>query len=201
MTAYSWLALPIGYLLGSIPSAYLIGLLFGKVDMREAGDGRISAAAVYRKLGVIPFLLVVVIDVSKGALAVIIAYLMTGTPILFFNTYVDMPLIILLAGLLAVMGHLWSIFLKFRGGLGATVIYGVLAGLIIAQVLIAMIIGLVFFLITRKSGFGTAIIIILTSIVLLVQHQPLILVFYPFILILLMLIKRIQIRKLKRSVA
>jgi glycerol-3-phosphate acyltransferase PlsY len=173
MTAYSLLAIPIGYILGSIPSAYIIGQLFGKVDIREAGDGRISAAAVYRKLGVTPFLLVVVIDVSKGALAVIIAYLLTGTPIQVFHTFTSTPVIILVTGFVAVIGHLWSIFIKFRGGLGATVIYGVLAGLIIVQVLIAMIIGLAFFLITRKSGWGTVVIIILTSIVLLVQNQPL----------------------------
>jgi glycerol-3-phosphate acyltransferase PlsY len=200
MTAYSWLAIPIGYILGSIPSAYIIGRLFGQLDIREAGDGRISAAAVYRKLGIIPFLTVVVIDVGKGALAVIVAHIMTGTPILIFHTFTQIPVIILLAGFFAVIGHLWSVFLKFRGGLGATVIYGVLAGLIIAQLLMAMVIGLIFFIITKKSGLGTAIIITLTSIVLFIQNQPIILALYPFVLIFLMLLKRIQIKKVSRTV-
>lgn len=97
----------LGYLLGSIPSAYIVGRLVGKIDVREEGDGRISASVVHRKLGLLPFLLVVVMDVVKGAIAVIIAGLLT-----------DSLIVVLLSGFAAVLGHNWSVFLKFKGGVG-----------------------------------------------------------------------------------
>jgi glycerol-3-phosphate acyltransferase PlsY len=201
MTAYSLLAIPIGYIIGSIPSSYIIGRLFGKVDMREAGDGRISAAAVYRKIGLIPYLLVVTIDIGKGTLAIIFAYLLTDSPILFGLRSAEIPVIVLLTGIFTVAGHSWSIFLKFKGGLGATAICGVLIGTMIFPLSIGLVTGLTFFLITRKSGLGTVIILAVTSIVLLVQNQPVILVLFPLALLFLMFLKRIQISRFSRSVA
>jgi glycerol-3-phosphate acyltransferase PlsY len=201
MTIYSFLAIPIGYLLGSMPSAYIIGRLIGKIDLRTEGDGRISAAAIKKRLGVIPFLIVVVMDVCKGFLAVIIAKALVNSA-----TVDDLPLIPLLivlgTGFVAVIGHSWSPFVKFQGGLGATVIYGTLAGAFLwPQELIALVIGGITVVITRKSGFSTGVIIIALVIVLLVQKlfwspdmSP-ILIVYPLILILLMVVKRFQVRK------
>lgn len=178
------IAVILGYLLGSIPSAHIIGCLAGKVDVRKEGDGRISAAAVYRRLGVVSFLLVVVMDVGKGALAVLTARML-----------IESVIAVLITGFAAVVGHNWSIFLKFKGGLGATAIYGVLAGLVLWQFLIGAAIAAIPFLTTRKSGLSTAILIIAVSIVLLVQNSSLILVIYPLILILLMVLKRFQVSR------
>lgn len=201
MTIYSFLAIPIGYLLGSMPSAYIVGRLIGKTDIRMEGDGRISAAAVKKRLGVWPFLLVVVMDVCKGALATSIAKLLINSA-----TVDDLPIaplsIVMATGFVAVIGHSWSPFLRFRGGLGATVIYGTLAGMLLwPQELIALVVGGIAVLITRKSGFSTAVIIITLSLILLLQKliwspdmSP-ILVVYPLILILLMVVKRSQVSK------
>ena len=82
MELYSFLAIPIGYLFGSIPSTYIIGRLIGKTDMRTEGDGRISAAAVKKRVGFWPFILVVVMDVSKGTIAVVIARLFVHSSML-----------------------------------------------------------------------------------------------------------------------
>lgn len=177
----------LAYILGSISSAYIIGRLVGKIDMSREDDGRISASAAHKKLGVIPFLLVVVIDVGEGALAVLIARLLT-----------DSLIVVLLAGFAAVVGHNWSVFLKFKGGLGATTTYGVLLALVWWQTLIAAAVaGILFFTILKKSGLSTAILIGVLSVILLAQYifqnGPLILVFYPVVLILLMLLKRFQI--------
>lgn len=177
----------LGYLLGSIPSAYIVGRLVGKIDVREEGDGRISASVVHRKLGLLPFLLVVVMDVVKGAIAVIIAGLLT-----------DSLIVVLLSGFAAVLGHNWSVFLKFKGGLGATVTYGVLVTLVWWQTLIAAAVGGILFFTIKKSGLGTAVLIGIITAILLAQYLrwngPLILVPYPLVLILLMVLKRIQIR-------
>jgi len=177
----------LGYLIGAIPSAYIIGRLWGKIDVRGEPDGRISASVIHRKLGLIPFLLVVVMDVGEGALAVVIARLIT-----------DSQIIVLITGFAAVVGHDWSVFLKFKGGLGATTTYGVLVALIWWQTLIAAAVGGILYFTIKKSGLGTAILIAVITGILLAQYMlgkgPLILVGYPLILILLMLLKRFQIR-------
>jgi glycerol-3-phosphate acyltransferase PlsY len=210
MLIYSYLAVPIGYLLGSIPSAYIIGRLIGKTDMRTEGDGRISAAAVKKRMGFWPFLLVVVMDICKGLLAIFIARLLTHTPIEFIGDFSKSPLfipllpliLVLATGFLTVIGHNWSPFIKFQGGLGATVIYGVLGGLMcFPHEIIALVIGGISVLITRKSGFSTGVIIVVLVIILLLQkllwstEMSLLLVFYPILLILLMVAKRFQVSK------
>ena len=184
------IAVILGYLIGSIPSAYIIGRLMGKIDVRQEGDGRISAAAVHRKLGVVPFLLVVIMDVGVGVLAVLFAQMLTESLIA-----------VLIAGFAAVVGHNWSVFLKFRGGLGATTTYGVLVTLVWWQFLAVAAVAFGIFLIRKRQGSGlaTGILIVVLSIVLLLQSlfqdAPLILAIYPVILILLMLLKRFQISK------
>lgn len=173
----------LGYLLGSIPSAWIVAKMVGGTDLRDEGDGKISAAAVYRRLGLLPFLMVVAMDVGKGALAVSSARLVS-----------DPAAIRLATGMTAVVGHSWSPFLRFRGGLGATVIFGALAGLMIKEFLIAGAIALVPFLVTRRSGLSTAIIIVALPVVLLIEGQPWYLVSYPPALVGLMLLKKLQLR-------
>ena len=118
MNDHSLLCIPIALLLGAIPSALIVAMLAGKVDIRDEPDGKISAAAVYRRVGLLPFMTVVVMDIGKAALAVLIAqWLKAG------------PLTIMLAGAIAIVSHQWSIFLRFQGGRGATVIGGVLVAI------------------------------------------------------------------------
>jgi glycerol-3-phosphate acyltransferase PlsY len=184
------IAVILGYVIGSIPSAYIIGRLMGKIDVRQEGDGRISASAVHKRLGVVPFVLVVIMDVGEGVLAVLIAGMLT-----------ESLLVVLIAGFAAVVGHNWSVFLKFKGGLGATTIYGVLVCLVWWQLLVVAAAAFILFLIMKrkKSGLSTAVLIIALSIVLLVQYlfqnTPLILVIYPLVLILLMVLKRFQVSR------
>ena len=78
MAWYSILAVPLAYLIGSFPSTLIIGKLVGRTDMRVEGDGKISAAAVYRRMGRIPYAIVVIMDISKGALAVVAARALTA---------------------------------------------------------------------------------------------------------------------------
>lgn len=125
---------------------------------------------------------------GKGALAVFIASILTGSPILILAT-----------GFIAVIGHNWSVFLKLKGGSGACVIYGVLVYLVFLQFVIAGVLGGIFMVAMRKSGISTAIVIVSLSIILLVWSLTLdkdittVLVIYPIILIMLMVIKRFQI--------
>ena len=127
-----------GYLLGSIPSAYIAGRLKKGVDIRQVGGGNMGALNAIRELGWTVGSLVLFVDLGKGILAVLIArWLRLSLPW------------ILAAGFAAVVGHNWPVFLKFRGGKGGAAVMGVLLALVPLEFL---------------SGFAiTAIIVIITS--------------------------------------
>jgi glycerol-3-phosphate acyltransferase PlsY len=114
------LAIVLGYLLGSIPSAYLATRWAGGGDIRRLGGGNVGGLNVFREIGVGPALAVSVVDIGKGAAAVAIAYWGLKVP----EAYV------LLAGLAAVAGHNWMVWLKFSGGKGMGATFGVLAVLL-----------------------------------------------------------------------
>jgi len=112
-----FIAIILGYLLGSIPSAYIITRLVKGKDIRQLGGGNVGGLNVFREVGLWPALAAGITDVGKGAAAVSIAYWLLAVP----------PLLVLLAGLAAVIGHNWMVFLKFSGGKGMGPAIGVLA--------------------------------------------------------------------------
>jgi acyl phosphate:glycerol-3-phosphate acyltransferase len=111
----------LSYLLGSIPVGYLLVRLFKKQDIRTVGSGNIGATNVLRSggkgLGAATFLL----DVGKGALAVGIGYWLAAScaPALPIRT------VVAVAALFAVLGHIFPIWLRFRGGKGVATGFGV----------------------------------------------------------------------------
>jgi len=111
------IAIIISYLLGSIPSAYIVTRLVMGKDVRQLGGGNVGGLNVFREVGLWPALAVGIADLGKGAAAVAIAYWLLAVP----------PLFVLLAGLAAVIGHNWMVFLKFSGGKGMGPAIGVLA--------------------------------------------------------------------------
>ena len=110
------LAIIIGYLLGSIPSAYLATRLAGGGDIRRLGGGNVGGLNVFREVGIWPALAAGLFDFGKGAAAVAIAQWGLKAP----EAYV------LLAGLAAVVGHNWMVWLKFSGGKGMGAAIGAL---------------------------------------------------------------------------
>ncbi len=196
--------LPIALLLGSIPSAYIVAKLYGKTDIRDEPDGKISAAAVYRRVGLLSFIIVVVMDIGKAALAVLIAQWLKAA-----------PQWVMLAGALAVAGHQWSMFLRFQGGRGATAIAGVLVAACTVPTLIGAAIAGVLAWKTKNSTYSFAVGMIMISAVLFtmqwsdVTAPPLLiarpstpppltayhlLIAYPVILGLMMLLKALQVK-------
>jgi len=106
----------ISYLIGSFPTAYLVTRLTKGIDIRTAGSGNAGAANVHRVVGQGWGALVAVVDVLKGALAVLI----TGT------SAVTAPWLLSLAGIAAVLGHNYPVWLKFKGGKGVATTFGVM---------------------------------------------------------------------------
>ena len=116
------LSLLLGYLLGSIPSGYLAGRWCKGIDLRELGSGSTGATNVLRQVGKGPALVVFVIDVAKGAAAVLLAGALTQTTQL--NDWIQV-----LAGLAALAGHIWPVWLGFKGGKAVATGLGMFLGL------------------------------------------------------------------------
>lgn len=109
----------VGFLLGSIPASYLVGRWSRGIDLREHGSGNLGSTNVYRTLGIGAAIPVVLVDISKGALAVWIATL----PLLRVEQVAD--LVPLLAGIAAILGHSFSPWVGFKGGKGVATAAGV----------------------------------------------------------------------------
>src|SRR5262249_18356173 len=101
------------YLIGSIPFALLLARRWGS-DLRRVGSGNLGAANVMRASGVAAGVTVAMLDIGKGALSVLIADR--------FSTNPSVPAI---AGFAAVLGHIYPVWLKFRGGKGVATACGV----------------------------------------------------------------------------
>jgi glycerol-3-phosphate acyltransferase PlsY len=104
----------VGYSVGSLPLGFLITNRMRGVDLRRVGSGNVGAANVYRTAGLGIALLVVALDIAKGATSVVLAArLMAG---------VDAPVT---AGVAAIVGHVSPVWLRFRGGKGVATAGGV----------------------------------------------------------------------------
>jgi len=112
----------LGYLLGSIPFGLLVGRWQAKVDIRQHGSGRTGATNVLRTAGRKSAALVAALDMSKGVLAVVFAGLIVGKGYLAVGDFGLGSLVAqVLAALAAIAGHIWPVFLKFRGGRGVII--------------------------------------------------------------------------------
>ena len=119
-----------GYLLGSIPSGYLAGRWLKGLDIREHGSGSTGATNVLRVLGKGPALAVFLVDVLKGTAAVLLAKLLLeslGTPLGPGAWRIDSAVVA--AGLAALAGHSWPVWLRWRGGKAVATALGLLLGL------------------------------------------------------------------------
>ena len=129
----------IGYLLGSFPSAVVISKKFFGFDIRDKGSGNMGSTNAFRVLGWKWGIVVQVLDVLKGVLAVLIAgYIGHGIDLGSHTWFEDITLIKMLGGASAVAGHIWSLFVKFRGGKGINTAAGMLVAIAPVDVGIAV---------------------------------------------------------------
>ena len=118
MLLSSLLLLALGYLLGSMPNGYLAGRWLKGIDLRQCGSGSTGATNVLRSVGKGPALVVFLLDVGKGSLAVLLAKSFG------LNDWVQV-----LAGLAALAGHIWPVWLGWKGGKAVATGLGMFLGL------------------------------------------------------------------------
>ena len=119
----------IGYLLGSIPAAYIMAKWRKGIDIREVGVGNMGAGNVIREVGLVEGAVVAVADIGKGAAAIAVAQFLLGVSQAW----------VLGAGLAAIMGHSFPIYIGFRGGQGVATVIGIFSVLAPLATLITLL--------------------------------------------------------------
>ena len=160
----NWLIIGVvGYLLGSIPTAVWVGKRFYGVDVREHGSKNAGATNTFRVLGKKPGKIVLIIDVLKGLLAVLTPQLVY--PELSYENIIQLKII---AAITVILGHVFPLFVGFKGGKGVATALGVIIGIHPLTACICLGIFLGVFLIFSYVSLGA----IVTSVIF-----PIILVF------------------------
>ncbi|WKA56448.1 glycerol-3-phosphate 1-O-acyltransferase PlsY [Planococcus shixiaomingii] len=163
----------IAYLLGSIPSALWIGKIFYKTDIRTKGSGNLGATNTFRILGAKAGIVVTVLDILKGTAATILP-LAIATPI--------HPLVL---GLIAVIGHIFPVFAKFKGGKAVATSGGILLGYQWPLFLMAVVVLLIALKITKMVSLSSiilAIVFIIYTTIYAINTGD-----YPFMIVIIIL--------------
>lgn len=137
----------LSYLIGSIPFGFILYFLSERKDIRKQGSGNIGATNVLRSKGKVFGIATLLLDVAKGAL-----------PILYgFKHFQDSPTLIIMGGAAAIIGHIYPVFLKFKGGKGVATLVGVFITFSYPALLIFLLFFVAAVWITRFISLGSII--------------------------------------------
>jgi len=157
----------ISYLIGSIPTSYLVGKGIGRIDLRRHGSGNLGATNAFRVLGWKIGVFVLCCDIIKGALPVIfLPKLATEAA----NPGIALHNMALIIGLAAILGHVFTVFMRFKGGKGVATSMGVFLALVPYPLLIALGISLIIIGATRYVSAGSLVGAIVLPILVYIFH-------------------------------
>ena len=187
------------FLIGGIPFGLLISRYWLKIDIRQQGSGNIGMTNVMRVGGKLPGLLTFLLDFGKGSLAVLLAK--TFIPSMVINIETQ-KIFLSLAGVIVVCGHVFSVFLRFKGGKGISTLFGVLAVLHLNICICAASVWLAMFLWKHISSLaGITMLTVLPWLFLLIpwlkDELPVWPVFFLFILLSFLLVYK-HLENIKR---
>ncbi|MDO9577798.1 MAG: glycerol-3-phosphate 1-O-acyltransferase PlsY [Candidatus Cloacimonadales bacterium] len=148
MTSNLIAAFVTAYLLGSIPTSFIMGKLVRKIDIRQHGSGNVGATNALRVLGTKIGIITLIIDIGKGILAVVIGKILVSDP---------SNLLLIGFGLFAILGHIFTIFLKFKGGKGVATSAGVFIALIPIPVAITLVVFVITVWLSKYVSLGSII--------------------------------------------
>lgn len=159
----SWLLLILSYLLGAIPTSFLAGRLFRGVDLREHGSGNLGATNALRVLGWRAAVPVMLVDVAKG-----------WVPTALFPLWIAAsgPGWSLAYGTAAIVGHVFSVFVGFRGGKGVATSAGVFLALAPWAVLIGAIVWGVTLVLTRIVSLASLVAAVVLPMAVFATNEP-----------------------------
>jgi glycerol-3-phosphate acyltransferase PlsY len=178
------LSVVIGYFLGSVPSAYIMGRLRRGIDIRDLDSGNMGAGAVIRQVGIWEGILVGLADIAKGSAAVLIARALG----------VAEPWV-LAAGFGALLGHNFPVFVGFKGGSGTATTVGIFLVLAPVETVIVLIIIAIPVLTTRNFAFAAFIGLILLPLLVWLFGGSLMLILYSLIIDVFMLGRNLPVLK------
>ena len=189
------ISLVLAYFVGSIPTSYILAKVLKKKDIREHGSGNVGATNVFRVVGKLPAIVALILDILKGVFA--IAFL-SGV---FFNNTIGITMGLgpykVLLGACAISGHVWSAFLKFKGGKGVATTAGVLSVLAPKALIGGFVIWLAVFLISRVVSVASIIAAIALPIFAIIFGYPIYMTLFCIVLCIMAVYKhKANIRRL-----
>ena len=143
----TFILIVIAYILGSIPNALWIGKVFRGIDVREHGSKNTGSTNAARVLGAKLGILTLILDISKGAIPVALSFFMKVD--LLENMTGISSLDPIMVGIFAIIGHSFSLFMKFKGGKAVATTVGVFTVLVPKALLLAAVVFFVIFAVTR----------------------------------------------------
>lgn len=163
----------LSYLVGSIPTSIIITHMVKGVDIRNYGSGNAGGTNVMRVLGWKHGLLVILLDALKGVIAVIfIARLHNGAmPFQNATPFDDFTLVQIIAGIAAVVGHIWTVFAGFRGGKGIATALGMLLMIVTIDMLVAVGVFVLVVIVSRYVSLGSIMAAIAVPLTLIVREN------------------------------
>jgi len=163
----------LSYLVGSIPTSIIISKLAKGIDIREHGSGNAGGTNVMRVLGWKQGLLVIILDALKGAFAVVVIARLHygGLPFQNVSPFDDFTLVQIIAGIAAVIGHIWTVFAGFRGGKGIATALGMLIMIVTVDMLIAVGIFILVVSISKYVSLGSILAAISVPLTLVVREN------------------------------
>ena len=189
------------YLAGSFPTGFVFGKLLRGIDIRTIGSKSIGATNTKRLLGTRIAVLVLAIDVIKGLLATVLV-----SRISLGDLAISAEWLMTIAGLCAILGHIFPIWIGFRGGKGVGPAAGLLLGLMPLEVAFAVVVFLVTVLFTRYISLGSIlaalfilISLIAQAIILKIQLPTAKLIVSLIVLLTIMITHRSNIKRLMRG--
>ena len=176
----------ISYLMGSIPFGFILTKIFLKKDIREIGSGNIGATNALRTGNKVIGYATLILDISKAIIPVI-------------YTKLNFPELIFVASLCAFLGHVFPIWLKFKGGKGVATYVGILFSINIVFGLIFAISWLITFVLTKYSSLSSLIGSLSLPAYLLVTGQTNNVIFFIIMFVLIFFTHRENVKRLKNK--
>jgi acyl phosphate:glycerol-3-phosphate acyltransferase len=163
----------LSYLVGSIPTSIIVSKMARGIDIRDYGSGNAGGTNVMRVLGWKHGIFVMLLDALKGVIAVIVvARLFQGTvPFNNATPFDDFTLVQIIAGIAAVIGHIWTVFAGFKGGKGIATALGMLLMITTIDMLIAIGAFLVVVSVSKYVSLGSIVAAIVVPLALVVREN------------------------------